>query len=119
MSMAWNHHENEGVVILDLPIFLRSDEMLNRFRQTLSALMDSGKNHLILDFHRLTLINSAGIAHLLRAAQDVRLKGGDLKAIRLKPAVRELFYYAGLHTKIDLLANESDAVKRFQGITCQ
>jgi anti-anti-sigma factor len=119
MSMAWNHHENEGVVVLNLPVFLRSDETLNRFRQTLSALMDSGKNYLVLDFSHLILINSAGIAHLLRAAQDIRLKGGDIKAIRLNPAVRELFQYTGLQRKIDILPNESDAVKRFQEITCQ
>jgi len=117
--MAWNQCENEGVVILDLPVSLRSDESLARFRQTISALMDSGKNRIILDFHRLELINSTGIAHLLRAVQDARMGGGDIKAIRLKPAVSELFHYVGLQTKIDCLPEEADALKQFQVTTCQ
>ena len=116
--MAWNHRETGGVVILDLPVFLRSDEELNRFCQTISALIDSGKNKLIVDFHRVTLINSAGIAHLLRGVQDARDRGGDVKAIRLQPAVRDLFQYAGLFTKIDLLTNEEEAVEKFQRISC-
>jgi anti-anti-sigma factor len=116
--MAWNHHEVDDVVILALPVFLRSDEDLNRLRQTIGALIDSGKHNLILDFQRVTLINSAGIAHLLRAAQKARDRGGDIKAIRLQPAVRDLFQYAGIHTQIDLLSDESDAVKRFQEILC-
>ena len=117
--MAWNHRVCNGVEILEMPIFLRGDEALDRFCQTISALMDSGKYQIILDFHRLTLINSAGIAHLLRAVQDARQRGGDIKVIRLKPAVRDLFHYTGIHTKIDILSDENDAKKRFQGITCQ
>ena len=116
--MAWNHRETDGVIILDLPVFLRSDEDLNRLRQTIGALIDSGKCNLILDFQRVTLINSAGIAHLLRAVQKARDRGGDIKAICLQPAVRDLFNYAGLHSKIDLLSDEIEAVKRFQEIIC-
>ena len=117
--MAWNYRENEGVVTLDLPVYLRSDESLVRFRQTVSALLDSGKNRIILDFHRLELINSTGIAHLLRAVQDARQRAGDIKAIHLNPAVSELFHYVGLHTKIDFLPDETDALKQFQETTCQ
>jgi anti-anti-sigma factor len=117
--MAWNHRENDGVVILDLPVSLRSDESLVCFHQNVSALMDSGKNRIILDFHRLELINSSGIAHLLRAVQDARLRGGDIKAIHLKPEVSELFHYVGLQTKIDCLPEEADALKQFQVTTCQ
>jgi anti-anti-sigma factor len=117
--MAWNHRENDGVVTLDMPVYLRSDEALDRFIQTISALMDSGKNQIILDFRQLTLVNSAGIAHLLRAAQDARQKGGDIKVIHLKPAVRDLFLYTGIHAKIDILSDETEAIKRFQGIICQ
>ena len=102
-----------------MPVFLRSDEALDRFIQTISALMESGKSQIILDFRQLALINSAGIAHLLRAAQEARPKGGDIKAIRLKPAIRELFQYTGIHTKIDILADEVEAIKQFQGISCR
>ena len=116
--MAWNHRETDGVVILDLPVYLRSDEDLNRLRQTIGALIDSGKCNLILNFQRVTLINSAGIAHLLRAVQKARDGGGDIKAIHLQPAIRDLFQYAGLLTKIDLISDEIEAVKRFQEITC-
>ncbi|KPL07636.1 hypothetical protein AMJ86_03670 [bacterium SM23_57] len=116
--MAWNHRETDGVIILDMPVFLRSDEELDRFCQTISALMDAGRRQIILDFHRLSLINSAGIAHLLRAAQDARLHDGDIKVIRLKPAIRDLFHYTGIHTKIEILPDEDDAVKRFQEISC-
>jgi anti-anti-sigma factor len=117
--MAWNHREKDGVVVLNMPVFLRSDEALNRFCQTIDALMDSGKLHLVLDFNNLTLINSAGIAHLLRAVQNARSRGGDIKAIRLKPAVRDLFHYTGIYTKIDLLQDEDDAIGRFQRTPCQ
>jgi len=116
--MAWNHREHDGVVILEMPVYLRSDEAFDRFIQTIGALMDAGKCRIILDFRHLALINSAGIAHLLRAAQDARHKGGDVKVIRPKPAVRDLFRYTGMPAKIDILSNETDAKKRFQRIAC-
>ena len=64
--MAWNHRETDGVVILDLPVYLRSDEDLNRLRQTIGALIDSGKCNLILNFLSSLLISVLFLHNSLR-----------------------------------------------------
>ena len=55
-----------------------------------------------VDFSELDYISSAGISALIETHKRLHGAGHELKLIRLKPRVRNVFAYAGLDRLLDI-----------------
>jgi anti-anti-sigma factor len=73
-------------------------DLRTRLRQTVGA----GVKHLILDFSKVYMIDSAGIGLLIAAHNSMRKSGGSLSVIHASREIVDLFRSMGLthHLKI-------------------
>ncbi len=64
--------------------------------------------HLVMDFSRVSSIDSAGIGKLLLLYHALRKKGVAMTVINPRPAVDELFHLASLATMIPIIHEQPE-----------
>ena len=60
-------------------------------------LRDLNIRQLILDFSRVSFMDSSGIGMLIGRYKTMLARKGSVTARKMKPSVKRLFYMAGLH----------------------
>ena len=79
-------------------------DTVNKLKEQLDGLVDAGNNKLIVNFQDVNYLNSMGLGVIAATLKKVRKEKGDLKLIKLSPAVQELFELTRL-TKIFKIFN--------------
>lgn len=74
-------------------------------------LQDRAVCRLIMDFSRVSFMDSAGIGMLIGRYKTMVERGGCVFARGMQPAVRRLFYMAGLHRIIEEQEPEGEVEK--------
>ena len=59
-------------------------------------LADSSVRYLVLDFDKLTFMDSSGIGMLLGRLRALQARGGSLSVMHMQPPVEKLFRLSGL-----------------------
>ena len=75
-----------------------------------SLLRDQKIRQLTLDFSRVSFMDSSGIGMLIGRYKTMAARDGCVIARRMSPAVKQLFYMAGLH-RIMMTEQESEGGK--------
>lgn len=79
----------------------------------LRELLESGKNHVILDMEHVDWMNSSGLGILIGGLTTVRNHGGDLKLLKLSNKLQELLRITKLRCVFDVFDNEDEAIGSF------
>ena len=87
------------------------------FEKKVSAFIDNGIRHLILDCCRLEYINSAGLRMLLRIEQRVLKAGGAIILCSLKDSLQEIFNVTGWSSFLPLVDTVDEAGKQISYLT--
>ena len=80
-------------------------------RELDGCLVDPTIRHLILDFSRLTFMDSSGIGVLLGRYRILRERGGAVSVIHMSPQISRLFHMSGLNKVIRQLDQKQEAVR--------
>ncbi|MBF0406575.1 MAG: STAS domain-containing protein [Candidatus Riflebacteria bacterium] len=88
-------------------------ETVNQFKERIDQLIDEGKNRLIMDFQEINYLNSMGLGVVAAALKKVKKNKGDLKLVKLSPAVQELFELTRLTKVFEIFDSDEEAVKGF------
>ena len=88
-------------------------ETVNQFKERIDQLVDDGKNRLVMDFQEINYLNSMGLGVVAATLKRVKKNKGDLKLVRLSPAVQELFELTRLTKVFDIFDSEEEALKSF------
>lgn len=104
-----------GVTILDLSGPLTVDGY-GRLKDTIHGLVQQGRRRVMLNLQGVSLIDSIGVAEIVRAYVALHSRGGKLKLIHLKRPMRELFTITGLLTVLETYASEHEAITSFSAI---
>ncbi len=99
------------IVSVDGEIHLRSAP---EFSGALSATIDSGRTHLVLDLSGVMFIDSTGLSVLLNALRRVTRAGGRMAIVCSNPTVLRLFEITRLDTTFDLHASLEPALAAVQ-----
>ncbi|MBF0286467.1 MAG: STAS domain-containing protein [SAR324 cluster bacterium] len=78
---------------------LNMDEV-NRFRQYVEAIVDGGKNRIIIDLSGLHNVSSIGIGSLIMISNKIKKTGGSLKLIGVCDEIARVLK----RTKFDMIA---------------
>jgi anti-sigma B factor antagonist len=84
------------------------------FSGALSATIESGRIHLVLDLSGVMLIDSTGLSVLLNALRRVTRAGGRMALVCSNPTVLRLFEITRLDTTFDLHADVEPALAAVQ-----
>jgi anti-sigma B factor antagonist len=80
------------------------------FEEKLIEIIDTGCHTMVIDFHRIQFISSAGLRVLLLAAKKVKPYGGKLLLCSMSKDVREVFDISGFSSIFDIHDNVSSAI---------
>jgi anti-sigma B factor antagonist len=113
MSLHIGQRENEGITILDLkgPLTLGHADLI--FRETLSALHQSGRVNIVLNLKEVTEIDSTGLGTLVFGLARLRKAGGRLALANVNRSHLKLFLLTRLAVAFEFFDDEQDAVNSF------
>lgn len=89
------------------------DHGVDRFRQILDGLIDSGDRHIVLDLARASYIVSRGFGQILVALARLRTRSGDLRAAGATGAVWSAASTVGLDNIIKFYPTVEEALRSF------
>ncbi len=88
-------------------------ETVNQFKDRIDQLVAEGQTKLVMDFQEVNYLNSMGLGVVAATLKKVKKSKGDLKLIRLSPAVQELFELTRLTKVFEIFESEEEALKSF------
>ena len=80
------------------------------FKQHVSAPIDAGVSHVIVDLTRTTFIDSSSLGVLIGAHRRLKLRGGSLVIVCDNDAITKTFRITGLDGVFTLVASLDDAL---------
>ena len=85
-----------------------------RAKETLIALLDEGRRHLILNLRCLDFIDSTGLSVLIGAVRRTRERGGSVRMVSPTHHVRRIFEITRLNTAFPIDASNEEALAMLQ-----
>ena len=80
------------------------------FDEQLTALLDAGETHILLDFSQVSFIASTGLRMLLKTAQRIKDEGGLLHLCCINETVQEVFAMTGFDTILSIFETKEEAL---------
>jgi anti-sigma B factor antagonist len=80
---------------------------------SIQKLIDEGRFRIVMNFQDLSYISSAGLGVFMGFIEEIRLKNGDIKMSNMTPKIYRVFDLLGFPTLYEIVADESDAHKKF------
>jgi anti-sigma B factor antagonist len=102
------------VHVLDLKGYLDAHTAPN-LEEAFQKLLGENKYRIIVNCRDLNYISSAGLGVFMAFIEDVRAKQGDIKMSNMSPKVYNIFDLLGFPVLYDIVKDEEDALKKFDG----
>jgi anti-sigma B factor antagonist len=80
------------------------------FKQRVSAPIDAGRSHIVVDLSETTFIDSSSLGVLIGAHRRLKLRGGSLFVVCDNEAIVKTFRITGLDGVITLVTSLNDAL---------
>jgi len=80
------------------------------FKQRMSAPIDAGRSHLVVDLSRTTFIDSSSLGVLIGAHRRLKLRGGALLVVCDSEAIAKTFKITGLDGVFTLAGSVDEAL---------
>jgi anti-anti-sigma factor len=105
---------SQGTVkIIKLRGRLALGEPVERLRETMTDLLSSGENRLVLDLEELATMDSSGIGLLSRFLTSTKQQGGSLKLVKPSKFVVQTLKLVGLLSLFEIFPDTQDAAASF------
>ena len=103
-----------NVAVLDMDGQLRTAGSGVALTDTISRLLDEGRDQILLNLSGVASTDANGLGDLLASHNTVNKKGGQIKFLHPTHRVRELMMNTRLLTVFDIYENESAALDSFK-----
>jgi anti-sigma B factor antagonist len=107
-----NQRNGNGYCILDLHGELDA-HTASELENALQDLIARDQINIVVNFHKLDYIASAGLGVFMAYIEDVRNEGGDIKLTNMNDKVFNVFDLLGFPALYDILEDEADAIQKF------
>jgi len=88
-------------------------DSIAELRDSLEKLELQGRQLLLFDCGRITMIDSQGVGALVKNWVSLTKRGGNLKLLHPSPRMREVLQIVGLSKLIESFDNVEDALRSF------
>lgn len=89
--------------------------LLADFAGAVTAVFEAGSKHVLLDFSKVTYVDSATIGCLMDLYRQSVAKGGKLKLAGVQKRVETMLTMTGAHNFLEMHPTEAAAVASFAG----
>lgn len=110
MNVFCEDYDNVAVIGIDGEL---SDDTLEVFRATAERRLGEGRVNFVVNFEKLSSIDSAGLEALLWLQEQCRHRQGDLKLAGLDETARQILLMTRLDRRFDVHPGVVQAVKGF------
>jgi anti-sigma B factor antagonist len=111
--MTITTREVSHVTIVDIHGRITLGDETGNLRDTVRALISTGKKKIVLNLAQVDYIDSSGVGELVSSFTAVRNSGGELKLLSLTKKVQDILNVTKLYTVFDIKEDEFTAVKSF------
>jgi anti-anti-sigma factor len=111
--MNFTIDRNHDVAIVRLDEARLMYPLLNDFAGAVTGLFDAGDLKVLLDFTKVTYVDSATIGCLMDLYRQASGKGGALKLAGVQKRVETMLTMTGAHKFLALHADEASAIASF------
>ncbi len=113
MSLSTAIRDVAGVTVVDLSGRITLGEASGKLRSTVSALLDSGVEKMLLNLADVSYIDSSGLGELVSAYTTARGRGCTVKLLNVQAKVQDLLQITKLYTVFETHTDEAIAVTSF------
>jgi anti-anti-sigma factor len=111
MNLTTDHAQ--GVAIVRVQESRLMYPLLSEFANTVTALIGSGEQKLLLDLSSVTYVDSATIGCLMDLYRQATAAGGSLKLSGVQKRVETMLTMTGAQNFLEIHADEPSAMKSF------
>jgi anti-sigma B factor antagonist len=108
--------ESAGVAIVDFRGVIALGESSALFRKTIGELIGAGRTRILLNFQRVTAVDSAGIGELVATYALMKAKDVKLKLLSPSQKVLDLLKLTKLSDLFDVYSDEELALHSFDAL---
>jgi anti-sigma B factor antagonist len=113
MPLEITHLEKQGILILQLKGRLTSGEGDHLLREVIRYTVGARRSRLVIDLAGVDKIDSAGLAGLLSARNELQKLGGRLALANLERSHLRVMKITQLETVLNIFGSQLDAVNSF------
>jgi len=113
MNVFCEQRDNITVVTIESTV---SEPESTKFKQFLLKRIENGSYEFLLDFTKVSYIDSSGASVLLTLLQAARRKGGDIRLACLNERVKETIRQIGLHHVFRQYSSIDEGINSFQPV---
>ncbi|NEO69984.1 STAS domain-containing protein [Moorena sp. SIO3H5] len=103
---------NQTIKILQ-PCGILDDITTNKLHQDIHNLVEYGVDIILVDFEKITLINSSGIGALVSTIKTAKIAGCQLAICSINAQVRMIFELTKIDRLLNIFANKNDFKNHF------
>ena len=112
--MTFPARTREGVTILEPAGKITIGRGDIELRDSVDEAMEAGSNQLVVDFRRVTRMDSSGMAELVAAYKRITEAGGQMKLLRLPSNIRDVLGITQIAQVFDIYDEEDEALDSFK-----
>jgi anti-sigma B factor antagonist len=112
-KLKMNQREKQGIIILDIQgeiDLYTAPEIKSMIRK----LINSGENNVILNFEKVSYIDSSGIGALIWSMDNLKKYQGSLLLINVVNPVKKVFELTKLNFYFEIYDSENEALSKFK-----
>jgi anti-sigma B factor antagonist len=113
MSLQANSRQVAGVTVLDLTGRVAFGTDTDALHQRLVAVFESGEHAILLNFHGVSSIDSAGLGELVSTYSELVRRGGMVRLVNVSERLRHLLAQTQLDQLFDIYDDETGALAAF------
>lgn len=113
--MTITARNREGVTILEPQGKITIGVGDIALRDAVDEALGAGSRNLLIDFSRVTRMDSSGMAELVAAFKRISEGGGQLKLLHLPSNIRDVLGITQIARVFDIFEDEDEAVGSFTG----
>lgn len=111
--MEIKKRKNGDIAILDLDGKLLTGNDVGYYRDVFDTLIEGGETKVILNFEKLSMMDSTGLGELTRSYTTAKKNGGEIKLVNLQSKIEDVLSITKLITVFDTYEDEETAVNSF------
>jgi anti-anti-sigma factor len=111
--MNLSTEQNAGIAIVRVGESRLMYPLLADFSGAVTGLLSSGNRKVLLDFSKVTYVDSATIGCLMDLYRQTSAAGGTLKLAGVQKRVETMLTMTGAHIFLEMHPDEASAVKSF------
>ncbi|WP_326715604.1 STAS domain-containing protein [Streptomyces sp. NBC_01474] len=109
-EFAISHHDEKGWTVVE--VRGEVDASIGpRIREYVSACIEAGRHHLIVDLVGVPFMDSTGLGLFVHIGKLIRTQAGDLRLAITNPNVLKIFHITNLHRSLQIYDSVETAME--------